>query len=268
MNFDIQNLINKGIDFGGKLVLAAIVFFVGSWLIGRAVGFISQQMKRAKIDDDVRPFLVSMISIGLKVMLLLSVAGIIGIETTSFVAVIAAAGFAVGLALQGSLSNFAGGVLILIFKPFRRGDLIKAMGFTGRVEEIQILTTILSTLDNRTIILPNGPLASAPIENVSAKGTVRVEMTFGVGSRNNIDKVRSIAMEVINRTPKALKGGAHDVVVTKLEALSMNVDVRVWANEPDYWDVWGFVHEELKKAFDANGIVGPQPNTEVVILNK
>nr|WP_295922057.1 mechanosensitive ion channel family protein [uncultured Dyadobacter sp.] len=174
-------------------------------------------------------------------MLLLSVAGIVGIETSSFVAVLGAAGLAIGLALQGSLANFAGGVLILIFKPYRVGDLITAQGFTGTVEGVQIFNTVLVTPDNKTIIIPNGSLSTSPITNNSGKGEIRVDMVFAAGSQNGIDKIRESLDVVVKTCPSALKDKQHDILVTKLTENAIFFDVRVWTCARSYWDTYYFV---------------------------
>ncbi|MFT4032265.1 MAG: mechanosensitive ion channel [Siphonobacter sp.] len=245
-------------QYGGKILLALLVFFVGRLVIGRLMRFLSTRMIHSNIDRDVQPFLSSLIVVLLNVTLLLSCAGILGIQTTSFVAILGAASLAVGLALQGSLSNFAGGVLILIFKPFRVGDLIEAQGFTGVVEGIQIFNTILVTLDNKTIILPNGALSTAPITNISGKGKIRVDMVFGVGSQNDLDITKASIQKVIDANPYALTDQAHDVLVTKLTPNSVNYDVRVWTHPDNYWNTYYYMHENLKRQFDRDNIQAPE----------
>ncbi|MBO9639858.1 MAG: mechanosensitive ion channel [Siphonobacter aquaeclarae] len=251
-------------NYGGKILLALVAFIIGRFIIGRLSKFISARMTQSKIDRDVQPFLLSMVTVMLNVMLLLSCAGILGIETTSFVAVLGAAGLAVGLALQGSLANFAGGVLILIFKPFRVGDLINAQGFTGHVEAIQIFNTLLVTPDNKTIILPNGALSTGSVTNISGKGLIRVDMVFGVGSQNSLDKTKSAIQTVVDTCPTALKDKAHDILVTKLEPNAVYYDVRVWTHPDNYWDTYYYVNEHIKRQFDLTGIEAPERWLHVV----
>jgi small conductance mechanosensitive channel len=255
-------------QYGGKIILALVVFIIGRMIIGRLTKVAGSAMERSKMDRDLQPFLTSMITVGLTIMLLISVAGILGVETSSFVAIIAAAGLAVGLALQGSLANFAGGVLLLIFKPFRVGDLISAQGFTGHVESIQVFNTVLLTLDNKTIILPNGPLSTAPITNISTKGDIRVDMVFTVGSPNGVDKARQSINAVIAACPYALKNREHDVLVTKLTENSISFDTRVWTKADTYWETYYNVTENISRQFTKDGIVAPAPAPVHVVMEK
>ncbi|WP_375443436.1 mechanosensitive ion channel family protein [uncultured Fibrella sp.] len=242
--------------YGTKLLLVIVTLIVGLWVIGQLIKFLSKLMNNRHVDRDVQPFLLSLISGLLRVLLLLSVASTLGLETTSFVAIIGAAGLAVGLALQGSLSNFAGGVLILIFKPFRVGDLISAQGFTGHVDSIQIFNTILVTPDNKTIILPNGPLSTAPIVNVSTRNLIRVDMTFAVGNGNDLAATRASVQKVINACPYAVKDREHDILVNHLNDNGVAYDVRVWTKPETYWETYYYVQENVAKQFRADGIVG------------
>ncbi|WP_420155077.1 mechanosensitive ion channel family protein [Siphonobacter sp.] len=245
-------------QYGGKILLALVVFIVGRLVIGKLTQFLSARMNQSRIDRDVQPFLLSLLSVLFNVMLFLSCAGLLGIETTSFVAILGAAGLAIGLALQGSLANFAGGVLILIFKPFRVGDLIEAQSFIGVVEAIQIFNTILVTPDNKTIILPNGSLSTSPVTNISGKGVIRVDMVYGVGSQNDLDMTKAAIQGVIATCPYALKDRGHDVLVTKLTPDTTSYDVRVWTTPADYWNTYYYMHENLKRQFDRDGIQAPE----------
>ncbi|MDQ1089235.1 mechanosensitive ion channel family protein [Siphonobacter sp. SORGH_AS_1065] len=259
---DLENAKNVALlaisQYGGKVLLALATFLIGRFIIGKLIRFLSSRMNQSKIDRDVQPFLSSMINVLLNVMLLLSCAGILGIETTSFVAILGTASLAVGLALQGSLANFAGGVLILIFKPFRVGDLIEAQGFTGVVEAIQIFNTILVTPDNKTIIIPNGPLSTSPLTNISGKGIIRVDMVFGVGSQNTLEATKSAIQKAVDACPHALKDRPHDVLLTKLQPDSATYDVRVWTTPAHYWDTYYFMQEQIKRQFDQDGIQAAQ----------
>ena len=245
--------------YGGRVLLAIVTLTVGLWLIGWITRVLASVMTKRHVDRDVQPFLLSLVSGLLRVLLLLSIASTLGVATTSFVAIIGAAGLAVGLALQGSLANFAGGVLILIFKPFRVGDLINAQGFTGNVEAIRIFDTTLVTLDNKTIILPNGPLSTSAITNISTKGTIRVDQVYTVGSQNDIDVTEASIRRVIEACPYALKGREHDVLIAKLNANSRDYDVRVWTSSETYWDTHYYMLENIARQFGKDDIMAPKP---------
>ncbi len=245
--------------YGGRVVLAILTLIIGLWLIGWITRLLSAAMTKRHVDRDVQPFLLSLLNGLLRVLLLLSIASTLGVQTTSFVAIIGAAGLAVGLALQGSLANFAGGVLILIFKPFRVGDLITAQGFTGNVEAIRIFDTTLVTLDNKTIILPNGPLSTSAITNISTKGVIRVDQVYGVGSQNDIDATKASIMRVVEACPFALKDHEHDVLIAKLNPNSREYDVRVWTKSENYWATYYYMLENIARQFGKDGIEAPKP---------
>lgn len=266
MELNIQKWIDIAMTYAPKVVMALVAWMIGSWIISKLVKVMDNIMTKRGFDESLRPFLVSLAKILLKVLLFITIAGILGIDTTAFAAVIAAMGLAIGMALQGSLGNFAGGVLILLFKPFKVGDLIAAMGFTGVVEEIQAFSTKLVTPDNKTIILPNGPLSSAPIENISTKGEIRVDMTFGIGYSDDIDKAKATIKEVFDACPFLLKDKEHDIFVSELGDSSVNFAVRPWAKSSNYWDVYFYMHENLKKAFDKNNIGIPYPTMDINLL--
>jgi len=251
--------------YAPKLLLAIVVLGVGWWIIGVAVRMLKLVLNKKDIDAGVVSFLSSLAGIGLKAALLISVASMIGIATTSFVALIGAAGLAVGLALQGSLANFAGGVLILLFKPFKVGDLIEAQGFIGGVAEIQIFNTILKTPDNKTIIIPNGKLSNDALTNYSTEELRRVDMTFGVGYSEDLDKTRAALDEIIAADARLLKDEGHEpaVLVAELADSAVNFYVRVWAKGSDYWGVYFDMHEAVKKTFDAKSISIPFPQMDV-----
>lgn len=253
------------VAYAPKAVGAIIALIVGLWIIGKITRFAQQAMTKNDIDASLRTFLGSLIGIGLKLMLFLAIAGQFGIETSSFVAVLAAASFAIGMALQGSLANFAGGALMLIFRPFNVGDLISAQGFTGVVEEIQIFNTILLTPDNKKIIIPNGPLSNGPITNISGQGIIRVDMVFGIAYGDDIDKARSVIEQVISECPSALNNREHDILVTELADSSVNFATRVWTNSATYWDTYFYMHENIKKSFDAQGVNFPYPTMDINI---
>ena len=270
MNVDtlFPQFIALATQYGGKILLAILAFMIGRAIISRVVGFVSTRMNLNKVDRDVQPFLMSLISVGLNVMLLLSIAGILGIETTSFVAVLGAAGLAIGLALQGSLANFAGGVLLLIFKPFRVGDLVSVQGFTGNVEAIRLFDTVLVTPDNKTIIVPNAKLSTDSITNISGKGKIRVDMVFAAGNQNGVDAIRASIKKVVTACPTALKDIEHDILVTRLTENAIFFDVRVWTNPATYWDTYYFVHEGISRQFAKDAIEAPKPALLQVALQQ
>lgn len=247
--------------YGGRILLAIVTLFVGLRVIGWITKLLGSIMARRQVDRDVQSFLSSLINGLLRVLLLLSIASTLGVATTSFVAIVGAAGLAVGLALQGSLANFAGGVLILIFKPFRVGDLIEAQGFTGTVEAIRIFDTTLATPDNKTIILPNGPLSTSAVTNISTKGTIRVDQVYSVGSQNDLDATKASILRVIEACPYALTDQEHDVLVKKLNANSRDYDVRVWTKSADYWNTHYYLLEHIARQFSKDGIEAPLPAT-------
>lgn len=247
--------------YAPKVILAIITLVVGLWLINRLVNVLDARLK-AK-DPSLNKFLCGLVGIVLKILLLISVASMVGIATTSFIAIIGAAGLAIGLALQGSLANFAGGVLILIFKPFKVGDTIEAQGFLGAVDEINILYTIINTFDNRRIIVPNGALANASLVNVSYYETRRCDMTFGIHYDDDIDKAKAIIKRCLDEDERVLKDPEPRIAVGSLGDNSVNFIVRPWTKTDDLWPVYWDMHEKIKKAFDAEGITIPFPQRDV-----
>lgn len=246
-----------------KVLLAIVTLLVGLWLINKATGLLDKQLS-AK-DPTLGKFLHSLISIILKALLIISVASMIGIETTSFIAVLGAAGLAIGLALQGSLGNFAGGVLILLFKPYRVGDFIEAQGYMGVVKEIQIFNTVLTTGDNRRVIIPNGALSNGSLINYSAEPTRRVDMTFGIGYGDDIGKAKAILHRLVAQDVRILKSPEPTIAVAALADSSVNIVCRVWVNAADYWGVFFDMHETVKNTFDTEGVSIPFPQRDVHI---
>ncbi|SFN15325.1 mechanosensitive ion channel family protein [Marinobacter pelagius] len=247
--------------YAPKVVLAIITLVIGMWLINKLVGVLDAKLSQK--DPTLNKFLCGLIGAVLKILLLISVASMVGIATTSFIAIIGAAGLAVGLALQGSLANFAGGVLILIFKPFKVGDVINAQGYLGSVREISILYTIVDTFDNQRIIIPNGQLANASLTNLSAYETRRCDMTFGIGYADDIDKAKDICKRLIEEDERALKDPEPLIVVGALGESSVDLTVRAWTKSADMWPFYWDMQERVKKAFDAEGISIPFPQRDV-----
>ena len=250
-------------EYGPQLVLAIIVLIAGFWLIRIIVRLTEKAMDRANVDKSLHKFVSSLIGIMLKIMLVISVASMIGIEMTSFIAVIGAAGLAIALALQNSMSNFAGGVLILLFKPFGVGDTIDAQGYVGKVHAIKVLHTVLKTFDNKTIIIPNGTLANGNIINFSIEQTRRVDMTFGIGYNDDIKLAKETLKTLVDQDERILRVPEPLVVVGELGESSINFTVRTWCKTDDYWNVYFDMQEKVKMAFDANGISIPFPQRDV-----
>ena len=254
------------LHYGPKIVFAILIFVIGLTVINWASKLVAKSMKRKNVDASLQSFLASTVSVGLKVLLLITVAGMLGIETTSFVAIIGALGLAVGLALQGSLANFAGGVLILVFKPFKPGDLIESGGQTGVVQEIQIFNTVLLTPDNKTVILANGGVSNNTIINYSKHGNLRVDITMAISPDMDIAKAKEVALQVLKANDKVLAEPAPSVNVIKVGDGMVTLAIRPYTNQENYWDIFFGIQEQVKNAFDAHGVTGPTPTR--VIINK
>lgn len=264
----IDTAMEMVIQYAPKALLAIFTLIIGLWVIKYVVKGMLKALEKSKVDESLKKFLGSLFGAILKIMLLISVASMVGIETTSFIAIIGAAGLAVGLALQGSLANFAGGVLILLFKPFKVGDFIDAQGYMGSVSEIQIFNTIMKTPDNKTIIIPNGGLSSGSITNFSTESRRRVDMTFGIGYGDDLKKAKETLNTIFNADSRVLKDPAPMVVVSELADSSVNFSVRVWANASDYWGLFFDMQETVKLEFDKQGISIPFPQQDVHLFKQ
>ncbi len=262
-----DKIINLALYYGPKIGASLLVFIIGLWVTNWVTRIISKGMATRGFDVSLQSFLSSLISVSLKVMLLVSVAGMIGIQTTSFVAILGAAGLAVGLALQGSLANFAGGVLTLVFKPYKAGDLIEAQGQFGEVTEIQIFNTVMLTPENKTVIVPNGALSNGTIVNYSRHGNLRVDIVVAVEPGSDISKVRRVLLESMDKNTKVLKNPAPSVNVLKIGDGMVTLAVRPFSTVADYWDVFFGVQEQIKITFEQNNIQGPVPHQVVIHEN-
>ena len=249
------------IEYTPKVLTALAILIVGLFIINLIVKTSKRLMKRQNVDETLQKFLGSLMSWALKALLFVTVIAKLGVATTSFAAIIGAAGLAVGLALQGSLSNFAGGALIMIFKPFKVGDLVEAQGVVGVVKEIQIFTTQLNTPDNKLAILPNGALSNGNIINYSAEGKLRIDLTFGVSYDADIKQTKEVLMKVLTDNPKVLKNPAPTVNVSELADSSVNFAVRPWSTVENYWDVYFETTENVKTELDKAGIEIPYPHS-------
>jgi len=260
---DVQQYLTQAVqlatEYLPKVLLALLTLWIGNVLIKRVVKMVQKGLSHRQMEAALRTFITDLVNVLLKALLFISAAGMVGIETTSFVAILGAAGLAVGLALQGSLANFAGGVLILLFKPFRVGDLIEAQGYFGHVTAINIFITKLKTPDSKTVIIPNGPLANGSITNLTTIGYLRVDLVIGISYNADIRQARQVIMEVMHQHPQVLKDPAPTVSVLELADSSVNLAVRPYATTADYWDVYFGITEQVKLALDAAGIEIPFP---------
>jgi len=255
------------VAYGGKVLIALLVWFVGSFVIKRLLMVLEKALVSSKTEKTLASFLKSLAGVGLKVLLAIVVISMLGVQTTSLVALLGAAGLAVGLALQGSLANFAGGALILFFKPFVVGDRIQASGHDGVVEEIQIFNTILRTPNNQMIIIPNGTLSNTAMVNVTGNKQVGIELTFGIGYEDDIDKAKSIITSVIKDQALILDDPSHVIGVVELADSSVNIFTRSFVNSADYWTVYFYLQETVKKEFDNAGVSIPFPQRDVHMYN-
>ena len=253
----------KGIDFGINVIIALAIFYFGKMFISLAVRGLRNVMRRQEVDKTLETFVTNLVRMVLLVVVVIAAIGQRGIETTSFIAIFGAAGLAVGLALQGSLSNFAAGVLIVLFRPYRVGDFVEAAGISGSVEKVQILTTVLKTGDNKQIIVPNGQIMDSIITNYSANDKRRVDMVVGVSYGDDLDKVRSTIQELVAADERILAEPACTIAVSALADSSVNFVVRPWVNTADYWNVMFDLTEAIKKRFDKEGISFPFPQQDV-----
>lgn len=263
LNEQIQALLPQAFEFGKTLAMALIALIIGLMVIGLIMKGISRMMEKSNVDASLRPFLTSLLSALLKIMLVISIASMIGFEMTSFIAILGAAGLAIGMALSGTLQNFAGGVMILIFKPFKVGDFIDAQGHVGSVREIQIFNTILKTPDNKTIIIPNGGLSTGSMTNFSTEATRRVDWTVGIGYGDDVDKAKEVIGKLLSEDERILQDPAVFIAVSELGDSSVNFAVRAWVNAPDYWGVFFNFNENVYKTFDKEGLNIPFPQMDV-----
>lgn len=263
MNHYWDVIVDNTIIYAPKILLALVVLFIGLRIIAAVTKLIGKGMDKKGTDETLKPFVLSLLTWVLKAMLFISVIQMMGVATTSFIAVLGAAGLAIGLALQGTLANFAGGALILIFKPYKVGDLIESQGKLGVVKEIQIFTTILLNPQNKTIILPNGAVSNAEITNYTREGKLRVDLSVGISYDSDMKKAKEVLLEVLEKDDKVLKDPAPFVGVSELGDSSVNLAVRPWSTTDDYWDVFFGITEKCKNALDAADISIPFPQMDV-----
>ncbi len=255
------------IEYGPKFVGGIVLLIVGLWFIKILATAIGKIMVKRNVNPSLTTFLRSFISGLLKVLLAIAVMDMIGIAMTSFIAILGAAGLAIGMALSGTLKNFAGGVVLLLLKPFKVGDFIESQGFSGTVTEIEIFHTILKTPDNKTIIIPNGPLSTGSVINYSTESTRRIDFTFSIGYGDDIDKARNVLQSLIDKEERILKEPEPQIVVSELADSSVNFAVKTWVNSVDYWPVKYLMTENVKKTFDQENISIPFPQRDIHVYN-
>lgn len=265
IEFSTEMLLTLSVTYGPKLLGSLLTLFLGLWLVGIVINLVKRMLAKSKVDPSLASFLSSLASILLKILVYITALGVLGVQMTSFIALLGAAGLAIGLALSGTLQNFAGGVMILFFKYFKVGDYIEAQGFSGTVREIQIFVSILTTPDNKTIIVPNGPLATGTLINYSAQSTRRVDWTFGIAYGDDVDAAYSVIRSLIAKDDRIMGDPEPFMAVSALADSSVNIVVRAWVKTDDYWPVHFRMNEEVYKAFATAGLTIPFPQRDVHI---
>ena len=258
----LQQLIDWGVSAGGRIG-AVIIFVVGRFLISFLRKMLARLLAKRHVDASIQSFVKSLVNILLTILLIIAVIGKLGVETTSFAALLASAGVAVGMALSGNLQNFAGGLIVLLFRPFKVGDWIESQGVSGTVREIQIFHTILTTADNKVIYIPNGALSSGTVTNYSREDTRRVDWVIGVEYGENYDKVESTVRRILAADSRILNTPAPFVALHALDASSVNIVIRVWVKSSDYWGVYFDMNKTIYTVFNEEGIGFPFPQLTV-----
>lgn len=262
----LEKIKDLGFLYLPKLIGAILVYLIGSWVIKKLCKLAGGILQSKKYDPSLQTFLTSLIKVLLTVLLIISVLGMIGIETSSFAALIAGAGIAIGAALNGTLGNFSGGVMMLIFKPFHVDDMIEAQGQVGLVKDQGIFNTTILTADNKTVIIPNGPLSTGIITNYTTHGNLRVDLAIAIASDQEIEKARSVARAAMLQHPKVLQAPTPEVSVLKIADFMVTLAIRPYCRQQDYWEVYFGVLELVKNAFDQQAVKGPVPTR--IIINK
>ena len=256
----------EGLSFLISIAIAVVIFIIGKWIARKITNLVKKGMSKSNMDETLISFLGNGVYVILMVCVILVTLDFLGVKTTSFVAILGAAGLAVGLSLQGSLANFASGVLIIMFRPFKKGDAVDGGGVFGIVEEITILTTNMRTPDNKVIIIPNSQIMGGPITNFSTKPTRRIDMVFGCGYDDDIRKTKKVLENILKNDERVLADPPYTVAVNELGDNSVNFVVRPWVNAADYWDVYFDTHESVKIEFDEAGLSIPYPQTDVHVF--
>lgn len=270
MLLQIQDMVNAGstwlykikdmaIEYAPKILGAIILYIIGTWIINRLAGVLRRILRSKGFDNSLQTFLISVLRTTFLLLLFLAIVGLLGVPITGFAAILAGAGLAIGAALNGSLGNLAGGVMIMIYKPFKVGDIIDAQGQAGVVQEIGIFNTVILTPDNKTVILPNGGLSTGVITNFNAHGNLRVDLTIAIAISQDIDKARQVAIDAMKAVPQVLEDPGPEVHVLKVDVGAIELGIRPYTTQADYWAVYFGVSEAVKKAFDQHGIQLPVP---------
>jgi len=264
---NITELTNEALrllmSYGPKLILAIFTLVIGLYVIKALNIGLKKVLTKQKLDLSLISFLHALVASLLKVLLVLSVLSMVGVEVTSFIAFLGAAGLAVGLALQGSLQNFAGGVMIMLFKPYKVGDLISAQGYTGEVSEIQIFHTVLKTVENHTIVVPNSPLSTGSLINYSTEPHRRVDIVVPIANNADINKIRTVLTDLTETHPLILKNPAAGAVITEIGVGVVKLVLNAWVHPKDYWEVFFFLNENVKTEFEKHGIPFPTPTQNI-----
>ena len=263
----VEYVTNAALTLGSKIIQIIVIWLVGRWLSKRLISMVKTMMKKKETDASIQTFLVSFIDIVALIVLLIIIISVVGIDTSSFVALFASAGVAIGMALSGTLQNFAGGVMVLLFRPYKVGDYIEAQGQAGTVKEIQIFNTLLQTPDNRIIIVPNGPLSTGIINNYSRESKRRVDFTFSISYGDDYELAKSVLLDIIGKDERIIKDPAPFIELGKMNSSSIDITVRVWCNSVDYWGVFFDMNKTVYKTFPEKGLNFPF-NTITVNMSK
>lgn len=264
----LSKVVDLGTILGSKIIGALIVFFVGRWLIRKINRLVVTIMEKRHVEASLFSFIKSLVRITLNFLLAIILVSQLGIETSSFIALFASAGVAIGMALSGTLQNFAGGVMILLFKPFKVGDFIEAQGQSGSVKEIQIFNTIITTPDNKVIIIPNGGLSTGIMKNYSKEPIRRVDWEFGIAYGDDYDKAKSVIERLLKSDGRVFQDPAFFIALTSLGESSVNIVVRAWVKADDYWDVFFSMNEKVYKTFTEENLSIPFPQMDVHVINR
>ena len=264
----VNKLIDLSVSFGSKLLVALLVFFIGRWIVKKLNRLVINILTKRHVEASLATFTKSLVSITLNFTLVIIIISVLGIETSSFIALFASAGVAVGMALSGTLQNFAGGVMILLFKPFKVGDYIEAQGQSGTVKEIQIFNTIITTTDNKVIIIPNGGLSTGIMMNYSKESQRRVDWVFGIGYSDSYEHAKAVIARLLDNDPRVLKDPNYFIALTALNSSSVDIVVRAWVKAENYWGVFFDMNEKVYKTFAEENLNIPFPQMDVHLYNE
>ena len=263
MDVFLSKIIDLATSLGSRILTAIVVFLIGRWIVKKLNRIVLSIMEKKQVEASLFSFTKSLVSITLNFILIIVIIGVLGIETSSFIALFASAGVAIGMALSGTLQNFAGGIMILIFKPFKVGDVLEAQGQTGTVKEIQIFNTIISTPDNKIIIIPNGGLSTGIMKNYPKEPTRRVDWEFGIAYGDSYEKAKAVIERLLKADSRILSSPTYFIALNSLGESSVNIVVRAWVNAEDYWNVFFSMNEKVYKTFAEENLNIPFPQLDV-----